>query len=169
MALISFPSSSSSSKTYQFNFKHDVFLSFRGEDTRYNFTSHLHKALRVKQIETYIDEKLNRGDEISPSLLKAIEESKITVIIFSKDYASSGWCLEELVKILECKKSSEQIVIPVFYNINPTDVRHQTGTYGNAFTKHEERFKKILGQVQIWKDALKEAADLSGLESSTIK
>jgi deoxyribodipyrimidine photolyase len=169
MALISIPSSSSSSNSCQFIFKHDVFISFRGKDTRYNFTSHLHKALRDKQIQTYIDYKLNRGDEISPSLLKAIEESKISVIIFSKDYASSGWCLEELVKILECKKSSDQIVIPVFYNVNPSDVRHQTGTYGNAFTKHKERFKKSLDKVQRWKEALKEAADLSGWHSSTIK
>ena len=167
MALISFPSSSSSSNTCQFNFKHDVFLSFRGEDTRYNFTSHLHKALRDKQIQTYIDYKLNSGDEISPSLLKAIEESQISVIIFSKDYASSRWCLEELVKILECKKSYGQIVIPVFYYVNPSDVRHQTGTYGNAFTKHEQQ--QSLGQVQRWKGALKEAANLSGLDSSTIK
>ena len=167
MALISFPSSSSSSNTSQFNFKHDVFLSFRGEDTRYNFTSHLHKALRDKQIQTYIDDKLNIGDEISPSLLKAIEESQISVIVFSKDYASSRWCLEELVKILECKKSYGQIVIPVFYHVVPSDVRNRTGTFGDAFTKHDQQ--QSLDQVQRWKDALKEAANLSGWHSSTIK
>ena len=164
MALISnIPSSSSNTS----KFKHDVFLSFRGEDTRYNFTSHLHKALRDKQIQTYIDDKLNRGDEISPSLLKAIEESKISVIIFSKDYASSRWCLQELVKILECKKSYGQIVIPVFYNVVPSDVRNRTGTFGDAFTKHDQQ--QSLDQVQRWKDALKEAANLSGWHSSTIK
>ncbi|TXG68555.1 hypothetical protein EZV62_003490 [Acer yangbiense] len=164
MALISNIPSSSSSNTSKF--KNDVFISFRGKDTRYNFTSHLHKALRDKQIQTYIDDKLNRGDEISPSLLKAIEESQISVIIFSKDYASSRWCLEELVKILECKKRYGQIVIPVFYNVVPTDVRNQTGTFGDAFTKHYQ--KQSLDQVQRWKDALNEAANLSGLESSTI-
>ncbi|KAJ7962592.1 TIR-NBS-LRR disease resistance protein [Quillaja saponaria] len=57
--------------------KYDIFLSFRGEDTRNNFTSHLHEALRSKQIETFIDDELDRGGEISSSLLKAIEQSKI--------------------------------------------------------------------------------------------
>ncbi|KAJ7962587.1 TIR-NBS resistance protein [Quillaja saponaria] len=74
--------------------EHDVFLSFRGEDTRNNFTSHLYEALCSKQIETFLDdEELDRGDEISPSLLKQIEQSKLSVIIFSKNYASSQWCL----------------------------------------------------------------------------
>ena len=160
--------SSSSFSSHPPQIKHHVFLSFRGEDTRYNFTSHLEKALRDKQIKTYIDDQLNRGDEISPSLLKAIEDSRISVIIFSKDYASSRWCLEELMKILECKQRYEQIVIPVFYNVYPSDVRNQTGTYGDAFTKHEERFKKSLDKIQKWKDALKKAADLSGWHSSNI-
>ncbi|KAK3199818.1 hypothetical protein Dsin_023233 [Dipteronia sinensis] len=169
MALSLIPSSSSSSSSNTSQVKHDVFLSFRGEDTRYNFTSHLYKALCNKQIRTYIDYNLNRGDEISPSLLKAIEESKISIIIFSKDYASSRWCLQELVTILECKKRYGQIVIPVFYNVYPSDVRNQTGTFGDAFIKHEERFKESLVQVQRWKDVLNEAANLSGWHSSIIK
>ncbi|KAK2639210.1 hypothetical protein Ddye_027005 [Dipteronia dyeriana] len=99
-------SSSSSSTSGTPKFKYDVFLSFRGNDTRNNFTSHLHKALHDKKIETFIDYQLKRGDEISPSLLNAIEESRISVVIFSKDYASSRWCLEELVKILECRTNT---------------------------------------------------------------
>ena len=39
------PSPSSSSSTRQP--KYDVFLSFRGEDTRTNFTDHLYVALKV--------------------------------------------------------------------------------------------------------------------------
>ena len=62
--------------------KYDVFLSFRGEDTRDNFVSHLYEALCKKKIQTSIDDILNKGEEISPSLLKSIEESKISVIIF---------------------------------------------------------------------------------------
>jgi hypothetical protein len=63
---------------------HDVFLSFRGEDTRYTFMSHLYAALTRLQIKTYIDNELERGDEISPSLLKAINDAKLSVIIFSE-------------------------------------------------------------------------------------
>ncbi|PRQ30597.1 putative 17-beta-estradiol 17-dehydrogenase [Rosa chinensis] len=80
--------------------KHDVFLSFRGEDTRDTFTSHLYEALCQKKIQTCIDYKLERGDEIAPALLEAVSELKLSVIIFSKNYASSTWCLDELVHIL---------------------------------------------------------------------
>jgi hypothetical protein len=141
---------------------YDVFLSFRGEDTRYNFTAHLHDALRRNGINTFMDDKLRSGDEISPALVKAIEESEISIIVFSKNYASSKWCLDELTKILECKKPKGQRVLPVFYNINPSEVRHQTNSVGEAFTKHEKRFKDDQMNVQRWKTVLIEATNLSG-------
>ena len=162
-------SSSSSSSSSTPKFKYDVFLSFRGDDTRNNFTSHLHKALRDKNIATFIDDKLKRGDEISPSLLKAIEESMISVVIFSKEYASSRWCLEELVKILECRKKYNQIVMPVFYGVEPTHIRNQTGDFAVAFADHEQRFKESLDKVQAWKDVLRQAANFSGWNSDTNK
>lgn len=83
---------------------HEVFISFRGEDTRRTFTSHLNSALRRLSIRTYIDDNLERGDEIPEALIKAIEEAKLSVIVFSKNFANSRWCLDEVVKILECKK-----------------------------------------------------------------
>ncbi|XP_021807856.1 toll/interleukin-1 receptor-like protein, partial [Prunus avium] len=58
--------------------KYDVFISFRGEDTRLTFTSHLYEALCRQKIETYIDYRLVRGDEIAPALLEAIERSTIS-------------------------------------------------------------------------------------------
>ncbi|XP_031280643.1 disease resistance protein RLM3-like [Pistacia vera] len=120
------------------------FLVFRGEDTRDNFTSHLYAALQRKQIETFINNSgLQRRDGISPVLLKAIESTKISVVIFSKDYASSPWCLDELVQILKCRKLNNHMVIPFFYNINPSDVRKQSGSFEDAFDKHEERFKEM--------------------------
>ena len=74
------------------NKKYDVFVSFRGEDTRDNFTSHLYSTLCRQNIQTFIDDQLNRGDEISESLVNAIEASAISVIVFSEGYASSIWC-----------------------------------------------------------------------------
>ncbi|KAJ9128650.1 hypothetical protein P3X46_034651 [Hevea brasiliensis] len=85
--------------------KYDVFLSFRGQDTRDNFTRHLHEALCHKKIKTFTDNNLERGEEITPALLRTIEESMISIIIFSKNHASSPWCLDEMVKILECKEN----------------------------------------------------------------
>ncbi|XP_062159658.1 TMV resistance protein N-like isoform X2 [Alnus glutinosa] len=152
--------SSSSSSTV--GWTHKVFLSFRGEDTRLNFTAHLYRNLLYKGINTFIDdEELRRGEEISPALLKAIEQSRISIVVFSQTYASSRWCLDELLKILECKETKGQIVLPVFYKVDPSDVRHQKKSFEEAFAKHEERFKDDI-KLQRWKAALTQVANLSG-------
>ncbi|CAN6554567.1 unnamed protein product [Malus baccata var. baccata] len=146
--------------------KHDVFLSFRGEDTRDTFTSHLHAALLRKKLDIYIDYKLERGNEIGPALVEAIGKSKLSVIIFSKNYASSSWCLDELLHILGCKEGDGQFVIPIFYDISPADVRKQQGSYAVAFAQLEERFKDCMDKVLEWRDALEKVANLSGFDNS---
>ncbi|KAH9726173.1 ADP-ribosyl cyclase/cyclic ADP-ribose hydrolase [Citrus sinensis] len=151
------------------NKKYDVFVSFRGEDTRDNFTSHLYSALSRQNIQAFIDDQLNGGDEISESLVNAIEASAISVIVFSESYASSRWCLDELVKILDCKKEYAQIVIPVFYRVDPSDVRNQTGSFGDSFSKLEERLKENTEKLQSWRNALEEAASLCGFHSPNIR
>jgi len=146
--------------------KYDVFLSFRGEDTRDKFKSHVYAELNRKNIKTFTDDKLERGDEISPSLVKAIEESSIYVVILSKHYASSSWCLDELARILECKERYGREVIPVFYEVDPSDVRYQKNTYEEDFVKHQQRSKE---QIDAWKAALFHVAGLSGLDSQNIR
>ncbi|XP_027911123.1 TMV resistance protein N-like isoform X3 [Vigna unguiculata] len=135
-------------------------LCFRGEDTRMNFTSHLHEALKEKKVETYIDYQLEKGDEISPAVFKAIEDSRVSIVILSENYASSKWCLEELSKILECHRNQEQIVIPVFYNVDPSHVRKQTGCYEQSFATHEEELR-----CNKWRSALTAVANLAGWDS----
>jgi hypothetical protein len=158
--------SSSSSSPWRY----DVFLSFgSGEDTRNSFTAHLHRALVHKGIITFTDdEQLRSGEEISPALLRAIEESRISIIVFSQAYASSKLCLDELLKILECKETKRQILVPVFYKVDPSDVRHQKNSFEEALAKHEERFKDDI-KLQRWKAALKQVANLSGWDSETYR
>ncbi|XP_050280272.1 TMV resistance protein N-like [Quercus robur] len=156
------PSSSSfSSSTPQQ--RYDVFLSFRGEDTRNSFTDHLYVALKQKGISPFRDEeKLETGKSIAPELLKAIEESRFAIVILSRNYASSTWCLDELVKIIQCMKEMKMTVIPIFYYVDPSNVRKQEGTFAQAFDKHEERFKDCIENVQTWRTALTEVANLKG-------
>ena len=124
------------------SWKYDVFLNYRGADTRYNFTDHLYKALNDKGIVTFIaDEKLERGKSIAPELLKAIEVSRFAIVILSRNYAYSTWCLDELVKIMECMKVMKTTVRPIFYHVDPPSVRKQTGTFARSFAVHEEGFK----------------------------
>ena len=142
-----------------------VFLSFRGADIRKNFTDHLYTALIQAGIHTFIDdEEIEKGENIKDEIEKAIlHESKISIIVFSKDYASSTWCLNELVKILEHRKSSQHIVLSIFYDVDPTQIKKQTGSYAEAFAKHEESFKSEMTMVRRWRAALKEVADLGGM------
>ncbi|XP_021910028.1 disease resistance protein TAO1-like isoform X2 [Carica papaya] len=119
-----------------------------------------------KKIQTFIRNKLKTGDAISPAILKAIEASNLSVIVFSKEYASSKCCLEELLKILECRKEKGQIVIPVFYHVDPSHVRNQSGRFGDIFSEAVKRFSE---QEQSWRSALKEAANLSGWDSSVVR
>ncbi len=155
------PSSSSSTPTPQWKF--DVFLNFRGVDTRKGFTDHLYAALQRKGIITFKDEeKLKRGRPISSELLKAIEESRFAIVIFSRNYASSTWCLDELTKIVRCMKEMRMTVYPVFYNVDPSDVRKQIGTFEKTFVEHEECFKENIEKVETWRGALREVADISG-------
>lgn len=144
--------------------KYDAFLSFRGEDTRNNFVSHLHKRLEERGFNVFKDdEKLERGRAISAELLKAIEESRIAIIVFSENYASSKWCLEELTKIMECAEKNGQEVIPIFHNVDPSDVRRQSNRVALALAKLEADLScSDLGKVQRWKDALCKAANIAG-------
>ena len=102
MAFLNNEGASSSSSTRWWSY--DVFLSFRGEDNREGFASHLYKALCNKGLHTFIDDKLQRGEEISNELIQAIKNSSILVIVFSENYTKSKWCLDELAEIVKCRE-----------------------------------------------------------------
>ncbi|GJZ78990.1 Toll/interleukin-1 receptor domain-containing protein [Tanacetum coccineum] len=122
------PRASTSSSSIPTNFKYDVFLSFRGEDTRKNFVDHLYHALTDKGIYTYKDDvKIQKGKRISEDLIQSINDSRCYIIVFSKNYASSSWCLEELVKIMECQKMIGHTAYPLFYDVEPTEYMFKKG------------------------------------------
>ncbi|KAM0066003.1 putative TIR domain, AAA+ ATPase domain, P-loop containing nucleoside triphosphate hydrolase [Helianthus debilis subsp. tardiflorus] len=146
--------------------KYDVFLSFRGEDVRKKFLDHFYKALEDRQIHTYKDDiTLPQGESIGPSLLEAIKESKIAVIIFSKNYANSSWCLDELAHIMKCKEDRELIVMPIFYDVNPSEVRKQKGDFGKEFAKQAA---VNTTKAKLWIKALVDASNISGWEPKNV-
>ncbi|KAK7386980.1 hypothetical protein VNO78_27402 [Psophocarpus tetragonolobus] len=151
----------SSSSTYEWTY--DVFLNFRGDDTRSGFTGSLYDSLCDRGINTFIDDEgLRKGEEIRPALFKAIEESRIAIVVFSENYADSTYCLEELVMILECIMKKGRLVWPVFYGVTPSCVRNQEGSFGKAWAKLGERFQNDQFKLLKWKLALQKAANLSG-------
>ncbi|XP_017437984.1 TMV resistance protein N [Vigna angularis] len=140
---------------------YDVFLSFRGGYTGDSFDSNLYKSLCKRGIHTFKDDEmlLKRKESIA-TLLNAIEESRIAIVVLSHNYASSYFCLDELARILHCQTKG-LLVIPVFYKVHPSDVRHQKGSYGEALTMHQKKFEDM-EKVQKWKMALHQVANLSG-------
>ncbi|KAF3449624.1 hypothetical protein FNV43_RR10355 [Rhamnella rubrinervis] len=149
----------------------DVFLSFRGEDTRHNFTGHLSHALRRIGIFNIFkdDYALDKGKDIGPELMKAIEDSQYAVVVLSENYATSSWCLKELAKIVECMGNSGRIRT-IFYHVNPSHVRAVKST--DVEKQKESSFWKALKEhaktpshskdLESWRNALFTVANQSG-------
>ncbi|KAG4380250.1 hypothetical protein GLYMA_16G136200v4 [Glycine max] len=147
------------------SFSYDVFLSFRGEDTRYCFTGNLYNVLRERGIHTFIDDdELQKGDQITSALQEAIEKSKIFIIVLSENYASSSFCLNELTHILNFTKGkNDLLVLPVFYIVDPSDVRHHRGSFGEALANHEKKLNSTnMENLETWKIALHQVSNISG-------
>ncbi|XP_060214439.1 disease resistance protein RUN1-like [Lycium barbarum] len=136
---------------------YDVFLSFRGEDTRKNITNNLYNALYSQGIRVFRDnEGLSQGDEIAPGLMEAINDSAAAIAIISPRYASSRWCLEELATICELGK----LVLPVFFRVDPSDVRRQKGPFMVDFENLEARFG--VEKAVRWRNAMERVGGISG-------
>ncbi|PWA89339.1 toll/interleukin-1 receptor (TIR) domain-containing protein [Artemisia annua] len=151
------------------DYVYDVFLSFRGADTRNSFTNHLHKALEDANIKTFLDDtEIETGLYLKPELESAIRASRASIIVLSKNYASSTWCLNELVLILEQHRDFKQIVIPIFYHVEPTDVRKQQNSFEDAMAGHKQKMEAETNaekknewaqKMDIWKNALTQVAN----------
>ncbi|XP_048436882.1 TMV resistance protein N-like isoform X4 [Pyrus x bretschneideri] len=152
--------------------KYDVFLSFRGVDTRRGFVSHLHHELsKCQGITTFMDDReLEGGTSIHLELPSAIKESHIAIVVLSPNYASSKWCLDELTTILRCMESRNS-VLPVFYQTDPSDVGNQRGCFAEAFAKHEQNSSSTEDKEKVvqWKADLKKVSKICGWHSKESK
>ncbi|CAI0442634.1 unnamed protein product [Linum tenue] len=142
--------------------KHEVFLSFRGPDVRRTFADCLYKFLDHSKIRTFLDdEELRKGEKIAPSLVEAIHESKVYIPILSQDYASSKWCLEELsLMVKSLNQNQGHILLPIFYFVEPRDVRRQEGSYSEAFRRHSQEYDAET--ITEWKEALQVVGEMKG-------
>ncbi|KAL1221319.1 putative disease resistance protein RPP1 [Cardamine amara subsp. amara] len=151
------PSSSSQTMT------HSLFSSFHGPDVRKSFMSHFRKELLNKGITPFFDDDIERGKSIGPELIDAIRRSSISIVVFSKNFASSSWCLDELAEISKCRELGQK-VMTVFHEVDPTDVKKQTGDFGVAFKNTCMGRQKE--EIERWRRALAEVATIAGEHSS---
>ncbi|XP_019264278.1 PREDICTED: TMV resistance protein N-like [Nicotiana attenuata] len=136
--------------------KYDVFLSYRVDDTSKTFVDHLYSTLCQVWINTFRSEDEHVSSHEVPN---AIEGSIIFIIVLSRNYASSIECLNELLHILELKKKSRRLVLPIFYDVDPSDVRKQTGIFAEAFARHKTPSQSEQS-IQLWGAALNQVGNL---------
>ncbi|XP_068478249.1 disease resistance protein RUN1-like isoform X2 [Phaseolus vulgaris] len=150
-------SSSSSSFFSKSRNREEVFIQFFGEDIRKNFISHLSSALLQAGVKpSFLAEGM-----MPRILLSSIESFQIGIVVFAKAYSESSRCVQELVKIVECHETHGLMVMPVFYEIDPSDVRHQkpyipkTAITQNNFSGKHQTIWPLR-----WRRALTKAANL---------
>ncbi|CDY49140.1 BnaC09g52030D [Brassica napus] len=142
-----------------------VFISFRGDDVRKHFISFLDPALRRANINVFIDENEFLGADLA-NLFTRIEESEIALVIFSKNYADSDWCLDELAKMKERKDQGRLRVIPIFYNLSPSVVKELRQDFGDKFRDMQRRHKHQPERTKKWEEALVSVPDIKGMPLS---
>ena len=123
------------------------------------FVAHLDEALRAAGLNPFLDKaSLRKGHPAFTSIEGALEVAKIHVAVVSKGYAESKYCLNELVAIMRSGKP----VVPVFYDVEPAQVRCvESGPFAAAFEKHKS--KRTMEQVEEWRDALGKLAGITGI------
>ncbi|KAI9072743.1 hypothetical protein K1719_045306 [Acacia pycnantha] len=147
-------------------YNYHVFLSFCGGDTRKSFTTHLHEALKRAGLEVFMDNQIRRGDKIESTLIQAIESSRTSILILSVNYAGSSWCMQELEKIMECHRTVGQQVFPIFFGVEPSHVRKQSGDFGSEFKKLMKKTTCSKEQKVNWTRLLNEVANIAGWDYS---
>lgn len=114
------------------NTKPQVFISFRGKDARERFLPLLKDRLKRSKVNVFTDE--DAAGVPLEHLLEEIRNSRIAVVLLSKNYAESHWCLNELVEIKKCIETKKlDFVIPVFSKVKTSHVKKQTGSLGKSF------------------------------------
>ncbi|KAH9304446.1 hypothetical protein KI387_008850, partial [Taxus chinensis] len=140
---------------------YDVFINHRGPDVKETLALLLYKSVKDLGFRPFLDyQEIELGDSLPSSVKHAICSSLVHIAIFSETYADSPWCLAELTLMLKSKAK----IIPVFYDVTPSHLRHmKEGGYVDSFVKYEEK-GRYLTELQEWKASLKAASFISGCQ-----
>lgn len=140
-----------------------MFINFRGAQLRHSFVSHLVDALERHGVSFFVDANQSKGEKLE-KIFNRIEESKIALVVFSTGYTESAWCLQELVKIKELMDEGKLVAIPIFYKVEPSQVKNLTGVFGESFWNlwRIQRDSHIIK----WKEAFRSIASKLGFNLS---
>ncbi|GLJ33262.1 hypothetical protein SUGI_0669290 [Cryptomeria japonica] len=130
---------------------YDVFINHRGPDVKHTLAATLYKTLTGMGLRVFLDkEELELGDFLPAEIEEAMRSASLHIAILSQNYAQSPWCLAELSFMLKTGIP----IIPIFYHVEPADVRYATGVYAEAFSRYTGKGRYTLEKIEEWKDAL---------------
>ncbi|MCI05001.1 TMV resistance protein N, partial [Trifolium medium] len=97
-----------------------------------------------------------------------------TTMGFNEEIRSQyHYCKQSLERIVEISRTEGMVVVPVFYEVDPSEVRNQTGEFGKAFdslisTKSVDEYTDVPKEVdeytkRNWKKALHEVGSRAGV------
>ncbi|XP_030513091.1 uncharacterized protein LOC115727077 [Rhodamnia argentea] len=126
--------------------RYNVFLSYRGKDTRCGFPGRLFISLREAGVSVYPhDISVRARREYRSELRMAISGSPIYILVLSRNYASSRWSIGLLARMLEFTEI-RHLIVPIFYLEQPQGDGSQGPFYSYwAARIGDELQLKILG------------------------
>ncbi|XP_027906265.1 disease resistance protein RPS4B-like isoform X3 [Vigna unguiculata] len=163
----SIPSMEFASSSSKLPWMYDVLINFTGDDIRNKFVSHLDSALSNVGFTTF----LHHQNAVKPMhIQQPIHDlCRVAIVVFTKTYSQSAWCLHQLQQIIEWHETYCRHVLPVYYEISPSDIRLQKGDFGKAFeaTAHQTFSRQQLEHgMSRWSQALTKAANFFGWDES---
>jgi hypothetical protein len=146
---------------------YDLFVSHRGPDVRDGFVSHLEEALVAAGLKPFLDTtslEEQAGSYVPTVIYNALQGAKVNVVVLSKGYAESEYCLKELVIMIRSFEDEKKPIIPVFYDVDFRDllrIQRFAGPHGSALKKHEWRGTPRT-EVKAWAGALYTVSQMAG-------
>ncbi|CAM6016151.1 unnamed protein product [Sphagnum balticum] len=143
---------------------YDVFLNHRGPDVKTTFVAHLYEALCKAGFHPFLDVKsLVKGQHAFKSIDEALNGVHVHVAVFSKGYAESKYCLNELCDM----QKSGKLILPIFLDVEPEHLRRpHHGPFATGFRKHMKKGRQ--DDIKRWEKALFEVANVTGFRLSEV-
>ncbi|XP_047169402.1 disease resistance protein RPV1-like [Vigna umbellata] len=155
------------SSSYKLPRKYDVLINFTGEDINRKFVSHLNSVLSTVGLTTFLHHhNAVKSTHIQEPILS---HCRVAIIVFTQTYSQSAWCLNQLEQIIKWHETYFRHVMPVYYEIQPSDVRLQKGDFGKVLKATAQQTfsgEELEHGMSRWSHALTKAANFFGWDES---
>ncbi|XP_014503234.1 TMV resistance protein N-like [Vigna radiata var. radiata] len=158
------------SSSYKLPRKYDVLINFTGEDIHRKFVSHLNSAFSTVGLTTF----LHHPNAVNTTHIQQpiLSHCRVAIVIFTQTYSQSAWCLNQLLQIIKWHQTYCRHVLPVYYEIQPSDVRLQKGDFGKALKETAQQTfsgQELDHGMSRWSHALTKAANFFGWDESSYR